>query len=255
MKGVKYILSFCVCLVLSYTIHAQTHWLDSLKKTEATQKPDSNKIWTLLTISDYYIFNDPDSGMLYAKQALELAEKLQFDKGIFWSIQRLDRCLYVTGNYTLELDYALRAFQIAKKLNDRYAIGWSNGMLADSYLNLGDYDAAMPYVRIVMRNIEQYYPDELYSGYAVIVSIYIGLHKYDSALICGKKSLALLKANPTLYNGNNLDSKYAKGQVYLFLGQAFEANANYDSALYYYHLSLPVSNDINTTIKHDITTI
>jgi hypothetical protein len=43
--------------------------------------------------------------------------------------------------------------------------------------------------------MEQYVPDELFSDYAVIVSVYVGLHKYDSALICGKKSLELLKAN------------------------------------------------------------
>ena len=81
----------------------------------------------------------------------------------------LDHSLYITGNYTLELDYALRAFPLAKKLNDPYAIGWSNGMLADSYINLGDYNTAMPYIRMVMKNIEQYVPDELFSGYAVIV--------------------------------------------------------------------------------------
>ena len=51
-----------------------------------------------------------------------------------------------------------------------------------------------------------------------------------------------------LYNGNNADSKYAKGQVYLFLGEAFEAKANYDSALFYYRLSIPISDDINTKI-------
>ncbi len=199
-------------------------------------------------MSDYYSFNNPDSGILCAKQALALAEKLHYDAGIFWSIVSLDHSLYITGNYTLELDYALRAFPMAKKLNDQHAIGWSNGMLADSYLNLGDYNAAMTYIRVVMKSIEQYVPEDLFSGYAVIVPVYVALHKNDSALICAKKSLELLKANPRLYNGSNLESKYARGQVYRYLGEAFEANANYDSALFYYRLSIPISNDINTKI-------
>ena len=109
-------------------------------------------------MSEYYAFNDPDSGIMYAKQALALAEKLQFDRGIFWSIQSLNHSLYITGNYTLELDYALRAFPLAKKLNDRRAIGWSNGMLADSYINLGDYNTAMTYIRVVLKKMEQYIP-------------------------------------------------------------------------------------------------
>ncbi len=219
-----------------------------MTKAVVKQKEDTNKIWALRNISDYYAFNAPDSGIMYAKQALALAEKLQFDKGIFWSIQSLDHSLYITGNYTLELDFALRALPLAKKLNDNYALGWSNGMLADSYLNLGDYNTAMPYIRVILKNIEHYYPDELFSGYAVIVSVYVGLHKYDSALICAKKSLVLLKADSMLYNGNSDDSKYGKGQVYLYLGEAFEATANYDSALFYYRLSIPLSNDIQTKI-------
>ena len=96
--------------------------------------------------------------------------------------------------------------------------------------------------------MKQYFPDELFSGYAVIVDTYVGLHKYDSALICGKKSLELLKANPALYKGNGDDTKYAKSQVYVYLGVAFEANAAYDSALYYYRLSIPFSDYLNSKI-------
>jgi len=228
---IRYIQFFC--FLFSCIAHAQTAWIDSARKVLSTQKEDTNKVWTLTSISAYYAFNDPDSGLLRGKQALALAEKLQYDKGIFWSIVSLDHSLFITGNYTLELDYAIRAYPIAKRLNDEYAIGWSNGMLCDSYLNLGDYNSAMPYIRTILKNMERYVPDELFSGYANMVPVYVGLHKYDSALICAKKGYELLKANPTLYNGNNLDSKYSKAQVYLFLGEAFEGKENYDSALLY----------------------
>ncbi len=242
------IYTFAFIFLCSVSAYAQPQWIDSIKKTLVTQKQDSNKVWTLKDISSYYSFNDPDSGLEYATQALALSEKLKYDKGIFWSIVALNHCLFVLGNYTLELDYALRAFPLAKKLNDNYAIGWSYGMLVDSYLNLGDYNTAMLYIRTVMKNMEQYVPDELFSGYANIVPVYIALHKYDSALICAKKSFELLKANPLLYEGSNIDSKYAKNQVYLYLGQAFEANRNYDSALFYYRLSIPISKELNTQI-------
>jgi signal transduction histidine kinase len=199
-------------------------------------------------MSDYYSYNDPDSGLICAKQALALAEKLKFDRGIFWSIVSLNHSLFITGNYSLELDYAIRAFPIAEKLNDQYAIGWSNGMLCDSYLNLGDYNTGIKYVRIILKGMEKYFPDELYSGYANMVPVYVGLHQYDSALIFAKKGFELLKTNSALYNGNSLNSKYAKGHVYLFLGEAFEATADYDSALFYYRLSIPISDEINTKI-------
>src|SRR5882672_4365642 len=92
-----YIILFSILFLYSSAAYTQPQWLDSIKKVLVTQKDDSNKIWMLKGMSDYYAFNDPDSGIICAKQALALAEKLQFDRGIFWSIQSLEHSLYITG--------------------------------------------------------------------------------------------------------------------------------------------------------------
>ncbi len=239
---------FIVLLLFSFTAPSQNKWLDSLLNVAAVQKEDTNKIWTLRSIGDYYTFNDPDSAIIYAKQALFIAEKFHYDKGIFWSIQTLHNAMHVTGNYTEELDYALKALPIAERLNDLYSYGWSNGMIADSYINLGDYVSAMKYVRIVLKNIAEHFPNELFSGYAVVVPIYVGLHQYDSAMYSARKSLELLKAQPVLYNSNSNESKFARSLVYLKLGEAFEVNNHYDSALYYYRLSIPFSVEMDMKI-------
>jgi signal transduction histidine kinase len=242
--------SFTIFLVLhSVTVYTQNPWIDSLKSASLTQTDDTNKVRTLRMLTDYYAFNNPDLGIRYGKEALALSEKLQYDKGIFWSIVSLDRCLFVSGNYAVELDNALRVQPILNKLNDQYALGWSNGMLCDSYMNLGDYKTARIYARLVMKNIEHFFPDESFSGYANFVPIYIGLHEYDSALYAAKKGYSLLKANPALYTGNSYKSKLAKGQVLLYLGVAFEGKGRYDSALYYYHLGIPINEEVNMKIS------
>ena len=97
-----------ICIISSlalfvYSGSAQNSWIDSLRQVVVTQKADTNKILTLQHISNYYSFNDPDSGIIYAKEAIALAEKLEYDQGIFRSI--------VSGNYSLELQYALKALQ------------------------------------------------------------------------------------------------------------------------------------------------
>ena len=181
----RYICLFVLLLLYSVIAFTQNQWIDSAKKYLVTQKEDTNKVWILKTMADYYSFNDPDSGIMYAKQALTLSEKLQFDRGIFWSIVSLDHSLYITGNYTLELDYALKAIPFAKKLNDRYASGWSNGMLADSYLSLGDYNTAMIYVRSILKNIEQFYPDDV--PMQVTLSLLGQFERHDGRL--GQKPL------------------------------------------------------------------
>ena len=45
-----------------YSGSAQNSWIDSLRQVVVTQKADTNKILTLQHISNYYSFNDPDSG-------------------------------------------------------------------------------------------------------------------------------------------------------------------------------------------------
>lgn len=241
MKFRKAILLLTFCGSISLSAHGQNLWLDSLLKVARVQKENTAKVWTLWNIARCYVFNDPDSGIFYAKHALAISEKYHYDSGTFWSIQALHLALHVTGNYTEELNYALKALPVAARLKDLYSYGWSNGMIADSYIGLGDHASAMKYIRIVMKNIAENFPDELFSGYAVIVEEYIGLHQYDSAMYAGRKGLELLKAQPSLYMGNAAESNFAKSLVFLKLGQAFESNHLYDSALYYYRESLPFS--------------
>src|SRR5450432_498874 len=112
----RYIILFL--FLYSSVAYAQTEWMDSIKKVAATQKADTNKVITLIGLSYAYQQSYPDSGFYFARQALDLAEKLQYDRGIFWSIVYINKSLYILGNYSLELDYAFKAFPLGKKLNE-----------------------------------------------------------------------------------------------------------------------------------------
>ena len=76
----------------------------------------------------------------------------------------------------------------------------------------------------------------------------VQLHQYDSALFYAKKGYALQSWN-ALLNKPNTDGYYAKSIVYRYLGEAFAAKANFDSALHYFHSSISYSEksrlDIN----------
>ena len=138
-------------LPYSYKASAQNQWVDSVRNVATRQKPDTSKVLTLIALSESLLQNDPDSGFFYAQQALSLAEKLQFDKGIFWSIVSINKSLFILGNYTLELDYAFRAYPLGKKLNNTYTTGWANGMIGDCYYNLEEYDSCIKYYRQALK--------------------------------------------------------------------------------------------------------
>ena len=239
-------------LLLSSAVYPQNQWIDSVKKAVVTQKADTSKVWTLNGLSDFYQQNYPDSGFYFARQALDVAEKLQYDRGRFWSIVNINKSLFILGNYALELDYAFKAFPLGKKLNDPFTIGWSNGMLGDCYFNLGEYNTALGYYREVIKTAEKDSIIDLFSIYSALVPVFIHLHQYDSALLYAKKGYALFKSNPLLNKGDE-NTNYGKSYQYRFLGEAFAGKAFYDSSLFYYRLSLPFSEDIHSeTNKIDV---
>ena len=160
-----------ILLLYSAAADAQTAWIDSVKKTAAIQKPDTNKVITLNSISDFYAFTEPDSALVYAQQALSLSEKLNYDKGKFWAIVCTNKALYFLGNYTLQLSFAFKAYPLGQKLNDTHALGWSMGMLGDCSFNLGDYSTALKYYRQIKQLAEQNSIIDLYSIYSGLVPV------------------------------------------------------------------------------------
>ncbi|HXO76977.1 MAG TPA: hypothetical protein VN824_17100, partial [Puia sp.] len=103
---------FCVfsfAVLLFSTAHAQTPWIDSVKKVVALQKEDTNQLINLIALSSSYTAFLPDSSIVYAQKALILAEKLHDDFGLFNAEAFLSRALMISGNYPLELEYCFKA--------------------------------------------------------------------------------------------------------------------------------------------------
>jgi two-component system, NarL family, sensor histidine kinase UhpB len=247
MKAAVMIIVLFLLLFFS-TAHAQHNWFDSVKHVAAIQKNDTNKVWTLVTLCDAYAFNYPDTAFIYGKQANDLAEKLDFDNGRLYSIISLNAALYCMGKYSLELDYAFKLLPLSKRMKDINATGFSFGAVGDSYLNLGEPAMAMKYYKEVLKlGIREKLP-ELHRMYSMLAPVFIQLHEYDSALYYAKKGLSLFKAS-VYYASNDWNMRWSQSCAYTTLGEAFQGKNIYDSALYYYRLSIPVSETLNMRIN------
>ena len=237
---IKHISLFLVLLFYSYASFSQTPWTDSVKKTLPTITEDTVKIATLLDISWAYRFSYPDSSLVYAQQSLSLAEKIHSDERAFWSLVSINQSLYVLGNYALELDYAFKARSIAKKLNNPLMLAYSNGQFCDAYWTLGEYDVALKYWRESVKIAEQIYPEERPAVYGLSSRLFEEMQMHDSALIYAKKSYELIKY------GND---KFIKSGIFTAMGAAFAGKGIYDSALFYYQLSLLFSKEIQMGVN------
>jgi two-component system sensor histidine kinase UhpB len=238
MTTVPRFIAILITLLYSGYGQCQHTWIDSLKIVAfESAAQDSGKVNTLNQISDFYSFTEPDSAFLYAQQALSLAEQIKYETGKFWAIVYTNKALYVLGNYALELSFAFQAIPLAQALHDPHALGWSFGMLGDCYFNLGKYDTALFYYRMVKHLAERDSILDLFSIYSCLVPVFAHLHKPDSALYYARRGLTLQATNPLL-NGSDAKGNAARCLVFRFMGEAFAANSNSDSALYYFERSL-----------------
>lgn len=236
---------FSLLLLCSFNAYAQARdshrnrsGIDSLKRVLATETPDTNRVRTLYHLSIAYRSYYPDSSLVYAQQGLELAESLDYEVGIFWSMTAICGASRLTGNYPLELEYSFKALSLSKKLNDPRIKGFGNGVLSDCYYNLGEYDASLSYWREVMKIIEQWFPDEMYVSWGTLSQIYEGMNQPDSAMLYAKKAYKKIRSDQSR---NKYWHPMQVALTHLCLGNAFAGKADYDSALFHYRISISIS--------------
>ena len=190
----------------------------------------------------------PDSSLAYGQQALALAEKLHFEGGIFWAEITASESAMILGNYPMELDYCLKALSLSKKINTPRALGVANAKLTGYYYSLGEYAISLTYWHEVIKIQEQFFPDEIWGNWFILSMIYEGMNKPDSAMVFAKKAYEIIKFNGRLYKEDN-ESLIQVSSVSKLLGNAFVAKAEYDSALYYYHVAIPLSTNLLSEIN------
>ncbi|HTF27542.1 MAG TPA: tetratricopeptide repeat protein, partial [Flavitalea sp.] len=225
--------------MFSFTAYAEhSDNTDSLNNVLREQREDTNKVKTLFHLSRSYRFYYPDSSLAYAQQALELAEVLDYEVGIFWSMTAICGASILVGNYPLELEYAFKAFSLSKKLNSPRITGFGNGVLSDCYYNLGEYDTSLSYWRESMKIIEQWFPEEMYVSWGNLSRIYEDLNEPDSAMLYAKKAFEKIKEDQSR---NEYYNPRQVSLTYTCLGNAFAGKARFDSALFYYRMAIPLS--------------
>ncbi|MFI5219406.1 MAG: adenylate/guanylate cyclase domain-containing protein [Bacteroidia bacterium] len=104
---------FCVA-----QIHAQS-LLDSLLLELPAAAEDTNKVKLLNELSYNYPYINPDEGLKYGKQSLELAEKLSWTIGIAGAHSSIGANYANKSDYANALNHEYKALELYEQLNDR----------------------------------------------------------------------------------------------------------------------------------------
>jgi tetratricopeptide (TPR) repeat protein len=191
-----FILIPVLLLATSFIGRAQFQTIENLFKKLDSESTDTGKALLYYSISSFYWDKNADSVMLMSDKAMELAGKIQYQKGIALALLgkgvgynmkeefpealncdlqalriseksgmvALTGNLYANianvysgmGNYAKAKEYLLASFSIAKKRGDRYQTALLLINLSEAFKHVGLYDSAIAYNKMALPIMESF---------------------------------------------------------------------------------------------------
>jgi two-component system NtrC family sensor kinase len=232
--------------------------IDSLKNLISEENNDDTTLAKrLLQVSDFYLYDKPDSGLHYANKALQLSQQLDYKDGEVWAYINVGQAYFVFGDYAQSLHYSLLASNLYRQMKRLPGVSTMKLYIGDIYREMGDYRLALRNYFDARKMDEENRDDFIlmYPGLpieqrfmlfdVVIGDAYLTGNRLDSALFFAKRGFVK-------------DRELGSDWTYpaLVLGNVYAKRKQFDSALYCYRstFKFKAQNDL-IDINNGIATI
>jgi len=227
------------CPILSTAQSFDVHRL--LVKLQSAQ-PDTDRANTCYAISRYYWNKDPDSVLLMGAQALAIAEKAHYEKGMALAYLTEGVAYGSKGQYPEALQCNLQALRISEKLHMEGLTGNNYGNIGNVYASMKDYPRALEYYHLALQIAERDKADTFRTGVAAMLinmgDVLKKDNKFDSALDYNERARRLAEQ---AHDSMNLSIVLLNmGDDYLNLHQSGKALSCLTQAL---HISEKVGDE------------
>ena len=183
---ITFLFTFACEMGFTQTSEEITH----LQHQLATAKDDTSRVKAKIYLCYVYRLGNIDSSLLYGRQALALAEKIDYPKGEILALSFIALSMQQLGNFPQALEMAFKALQIAKTYNLESFTGGALNAIGETYIILKDYSKALYYLHIQKSTAESYGSEEglAYSTYDLGVA-FKDMNQLDSALFYEQQSI------------------------------------------------------------------
>ncbi len=215
---------------------------DSLKNLLIQTRQDTSKIMLLLELSTKYRFFNPDSSVLFAQQAMQLADKANFPKGEARALYVYGESIRFRGDYPQALQAQFKALQISKRNNFLEEEELSLGSIGFVYNDLEEHRQSLIYlfeaVKINGLRSDKYVRGRWLSG---IGQVYEKMNMLDSALFYLHQAHAFSSLFPT--------ANYSGRFTLTRLGVVQSKLGNVNLALNYFQQAIQSSSVTNDLVN------
>ena len=204
--------------------------IDSLEALLATAPPDTTRVLVLAQLAFEHTQTDPLATISYGKQALQLAQKLQFRRGQALALIRLGSGFREAGNYPASLQVGLQGLRLAEVLQKPELTGRALNALGYLYWEQGSSRPALAYFMGAKKVAEKSHNMTLLTRVmGNIGNVYTQLNRLDSARIYSQAGYALDLDRHDLTS--EVGDAATLGNIYAGLGQPQLAQHYYRSSI------------------------
>ena len=145
MRKISLVFYSITLLCLTRPVSGQSN-LDSLKAELNNSISDSLRVKILVKLCDKYQHLDIDQAQLYAKEALAISEKENWEWALLESNVRIATIGTLMGDFATALKFDNLYLQLARNLKDSLATTKAFNNIGQDYADLGKYDEAYYYL-------------------------------------------------------------------------------------------------------------
>jgi tetratricopeptide (TPR) repeat protein len=230
-------------LWLIQDVHAQSQLtpdslIEALKKTKIR---DSSYVNTLNHLSKFYRSLFPDSSLLFARKAKELADSIRFEKGIARSLNFMGIAQFFKGNLVEAQHLQMTSLKYSEEHHFVELTSNALNSLALALQYQGNYFSAMDYYLKALSIEEQRNNTlALVKVLSNMGTLYNRMEEYDEAIRVSERALAL---------SSKLSSpKASLVGIYTTFGNAYAKKEGYDRAIPYMQQALKINKEIGNKL-------
>jgi nitrogen-specific signal transduction histidine kinase len=196
------VLFFLLCCIVVPAQKKGQPLIDSMLLVLPTLKNDSNKVNHILAMSkQYYYLSKMDKGIVHLKEALSLAEKINWEKGIAQCYNDLGTLVNDTGNTVQGRIYMEKSLALNREADAKLSIIKNLNNIGRSYQFESDYSRAANYFFDALKLAEEIKSNETIALIGTnITATYLMQENYSKAEEYAKMTLKNAEIAKALYH-------------------------------------------------------
>lgn len=189
--------------------------IDSLSKLLSQSINDEQRVSVLIELAGEYTEKNPEETIIRIGEAIELAEKIKFEKGLGDAYNFLGTFYRRRGDYKLSIENYLKAAEIRKKLNAKSDLARTYNNLGNTYADQANYDLSIEnYLKALQMYEEMNNKEGIARAIGNIGTVYYDQENDEKALEYFFKALKINEEQNNYdllrYNHNNIGRVYKR---------------------------------------------